>query len=629
MHVRGTLVAVFAALAFVALSGCGPTEEQDILVQTEATLGNDAVTVLDSGHWRQILACSGICYSRYHFWVDLRVRNDAFDKRIGIRWTDNGWASVNVAWAQYEGTLADGFERWGIDVKIGEGQRPPTEIEFAAFAEMNGTTAWDPHNNHYIYKSVLPHRPVTLVDSKVTYDPDTGATVSGTIRAYNLENAKDVAVLYSTDGWQSSNAVLATFAAGHDGSFTTPSLGKAWLPDEVQYAVRYRVGGNEHWDNNRGENYRYRLAPRFVPSHGDLSRPQSGVLTWSGSFMTDLAIDSSRVRLDASPWSDGGMLTFSTLPLTNGPHKLTYEVTLEGGYTTSETVTFNVRNRVQPTGTWALTLPNPVHTVGYPWDAAADSSGRVYVLWDDYTVQRYDRFGTALAPLNIPTFGSAMDVTVDASDRVYVLAPFGVAPGIHRFLPSGQVDTSWGQQGVIDLGGIYDAAPICYAGYFVAAGNAILLSDTCNSRILRFDAQGHFVDAVWLDPVQGTAAGLHWDAATNTAWVGQTGRLTALDLSSGAMQVASHVDLAQGALGGVQGLARAVDGSFWVLDTTNRLVVFDATGNELTAWSGGSVDFFAGAFPLGRALLSLEDGTFAVLSVDARRFERFSAALLE
>ncbi|MGA9523050.1 MAG: hypothetical protein WBV82_16395 [Myxococcaceae bacterium] len=626
MHAHHTLLVVFTALVTV-FSGCGPAEEQDVLGATEATLGNDAVTVLDSGHWSQILACSGHCYSRYHFWVDLRVRNDAFNKQIGIRWTDNGWASAKVAYAKYEETLPDGFERWGIDVTIGEGVVRPAEIEFAAFAEMNGTTSWDPHNNHAIYKSVLPHRPVTLVHSKVEYLAGTGAQVSGTIRAYNLDGARDVAVRYSTDGWQNSNEAQATFVSGHDWTFTTPSLGNASLPEEVQFAVRYRVGGNEYWDNNNGQNYKYRLAPQFVPSHDDLSKPVSGILTWSGGFMTDLAVQGHRARLDSGAWTDGNILTFSTLPLADGTHSATFEVTLQGGYSTSQTVSFTARNRVQPTGAWALTLPNPVHTSGYPWDAEIDGAGRVYVLWDDYTVQRYDTYGTASAPFNIATVGSAMGVTVDASDRVYVLAPFGVAPGVHRFLSSGQVDTSWGQQGVMDLNGVYDEATICYPGFFAAVGNELLLSDTCNSRILRFDAQGAFVDALWLDSVHGIAAGLHWDAAANTVYIGQERRITAIGLGSGTMQEAWHLDLPQGTIGMVQGLSRSADGSFWVLDSSNRLLVFDANGNALTIWNGGSVDTFVGAFPLGRALVSLQDGSFAVLSVDAHRFERFSPTL--
>ena len=47
-----------------------------------------------------ILGCSGICVTRESFWVDLSVRNDAYDKEVAIVWTSNGWLARQTAYAK-------------------------------------------------------------------------------------------------------------------------------------------------------------------------------------------------------------------------------------------------------------------------------------------------------------------------------------------------------------------------------------------------------------------------------------------------------------------------------------------------------------------------------------------------
>jgi hypothetical protein len=69
------------------LCACAPAP--DGARRAQRALYDGPVTLIDSGHWETVMACSGQCVVRYSFWVDLAVRNDAFDKHVGILiWSD-------------------------------------------------------------------------------------------------------------------------------------------------------------------------------------------------------------------------------------------------------------------------------------------------------------------------------------------------------------------------------------------------------------------------------------------------------------------------------------------------------------------------------------------------------------
>ena len=248
------------------------------------------------------------------------------------------------------------------------------------------------------------------------------------------------------------------------------------------------------------------------------------------------------------------------------------------------------------------------------------------MLWSDATVQRFDGYASTTAPLTFMTSPSAQSVAVDTQGRVYALVPYGDEAGIHRFLPNGTKDAAHAQQGIAKLDAAFGGLPICYPGYLTALGDELLLSDTCNARLLRFNAQGAFVEALQFDINDGIVEeAVYWDGAT--AWVAQARKLSALTSTSGMLHVSAQVAVANGTLNSVRALWRSPQGQFWALDSTNVLVGLDANGAELTRYDGGYVTSIAGAFPLGRALIPLTDGSLAVMSTDAKRFERFSATL--
>lgn len=95
------------------------------------------------------------------------------------------------------------------------------------------------------------------------------AELEGSVEVKNLAYAKEVAVVYSLNGGTWREAF-----AGYSGalpnnverwSFKVPSV--TYGPT-VQFAVRYRVAGQEFWDNNGGADYRIGgNAPGFVLGH--------------------------------------------------------------------------------------------------------------------------------------------------------------------------------------------------------------------------------------------------------------------------------------------------------------------------------------------------------------------------
>ncbi len=147
-------------VAFVAvLSACGVPEvgSEDVLTQSRARLDDESVvrrladgvfrnesgvevTVTPSGPSRRY-------YRDWGYWVDLSVKNLAFEKRVGIVWTIDGWKTTNTTYAQYEGRLDGTHERWGVDLtgRTFSGDAPT--LEYAAFAAMNGTTYWGKQDN--------------------------------------------------------------------------------------------------------------------------------------------------------------------------------------------------------------------------------------------------------------------------------------------------------------------------------------------------------------------------------------------------------------------------------------------------------------------------------------------------
>ncbi|XP_006126222.2 protein phosphatase 1 regulatory subunit 3D [Pelodiscus sinensis] len=92
--------------------------------------------------------------------------------------------------------------------------------------------------------------------------------ISGTIQVLNVAFEKQVSVRYTFNQWKSVHEVCAHW---HSSNLDKNGKGQAdvftfFLPmppfllqlcSVVQFAVRYRVNGQEYWDNNQGKNYSF------------------------------------------------------------------------------------------------------------------------------------------------------------------------------------------------------------------------------------------------------------------------------------------------------------------------------------------------------------------------------------
>lgn len=139
------------------LLGClASCAELDATSDTRGTLeaeADDAIAVIASGTWSRSLGCPSpdpsTCRHEGRFWIDLAIRNDAYDKRVGVVWIDtlrdDPAGPWHVAPASYEAALGAPFERWGVDATshVYGDLEPAPRIRFAAFVEMAGETHWD------------------------------------------------------------------------------------------------------------------------------------------------------------------------------------------------------------------------------------------------------------------------------------------------------------------------------------------------------------------------------------------------------------------------------------------------------------------------------------------------------
>lgn len=159
---RTLLVGIVAGAGL--LVGCGPTEVEgpgmpEATGEAAAAASYDDDTVvarLADGLFQQdmvpvvTITSSGpttTWYCDWGYWVDLSVENLAYDKTVGLIWTDDGWQTAQVSYAQYEADLGSGYERWGLNLTGRSASGSPPIIEYAAFAEMNGDTYYGKEDN--------------------------------------------------------------------------------------------------------------------------------------------------------------------------------------------------------------------------------------------------------------------------------------------------------------------------------------------------------------------------------------------------------------------------------------------------------------------------------------------------
>ena len=100
---------------------------------------------------------------------------------------------------------------------------------------------------------------------------DKDMTISGTIRVANVAYHKLVVVRYTTNGWLSSEDVVASYVQNsNDGptdrfSFTVNVPKYFAVGQRLEFALMYAAGGATYWDNNYGKNYVIECYARAMP----------------------------------------------------------------------------------------------------------------------------------------------------------------------------------------------------------------------------------------------------------------------------------------------------------------------------------------------------------------------------
>ena len=126
----------------------------------------DEVSLVMDGIWgnETQITGNGFGYKAWNVWLDVKVENIAYDKVVGIVWTDDDWQSQQVSYLTYEATYPDNSEQWGVDITpIGQFEYTRysnsawtnavtgattadvdvVTIEYAIFYEVEGATYWD------------------------------------------------------------------------------------------------------------------------------------------------------------------------------------------------------------------------------------------------------------------------------------------------------------------------------------------------------------------------------------------------------------------------------------------------------------------------------------------------------
>jgi hypothetical protein len=185
---------------------------------------------------------------------------------------DGTWSDLAANYV--ESGANDGLELWEAKTTYGWGtlDAPAAHnLEFAVSYTVNGVTYWDNNdgNNYFLGQDDGPlFGTGTKVFTASAYAG--GGGFNGAVDVANLGYAKEVSVVYTTDGWATTNVLAAQFrgtlnvSCGEDDSIPSPNpegveqwvfADKSVTASPVTFAVAYTVLGTTYWDNNLGQNY--------------------------------------------------------------------------------------------------------------------------------------------------------------------------------------------------------------------------------------------------------------------------------------------------------------------------------------------------------------------------------------
>jgi len=202
----------------------------------------------------------------------IEVANVAYNKSVRVHYTVAG-AGWTAADAVYLGTAPSGREYWSFETIAFVTTKQvlqPEEIRFAVEYQAAGQTWWD--NNGGQDYSIITPKGVGYGPSMILGSANLGLVSASTVRngwpAYansfstqiivkNLSYHKNIKVLATVDGWQSSFPMQATYLSTLENGLELWEARTliALNVEEVEFALSYTGNGQTWWDNNFGQNY--------------------------------------------------------------------------------------------------------------------------------------------------------------------------------------------------------------------------------------------------------------------------------------------------------------------------------------------------------------------------------------
>jgi Carbohydrate/starch-binding module (family 21) len=197
---------------------------------------------------------SGTGSFNYRGEYQIIVQNIAFQKQVAIHGTTGSGAPFADRAAVFQESLPDGRELWRLTTG-------DEMLEFVAKYAVLGTTFFDNNGGaNYTQPPVFDEfdallgRVPQVVRGASGFSDATHFSVSAAVK--NLAFVKQVGIVFTTNNWVTSGVAFGNFdhmlKSGNEVWKVEAVVGTAL---HVEFAIFYRVNGQEFWDNNFARNY--------------------------------------------------------------------------------------------------------------------------------------------------------------------------------------------------------------------------------------------------------------------------------------------------------------------------------------------------------------------------------------
>ncbi|KAJ3297812.1 hypothetical protein HDU76_006522 [Blyttiomyces sp. JEL0837] len=363
-----TIVSLIAS--FTSLAAAVPVIERRDFT-TQYPYGSSDVSIINiNPRTEEVFYYAGSELDKLSIDIQFAVKNKAFAKDVGIRYTNDSWTNVYEAAATYNSNLGGGYEMWNVTINRGtfwtSNPDYDRQYEVAAFVSYNkAAREWDPSNNYLVYNQANQQTPVRLASRKIQVD-STAQTVAlvGNINAYAFDKTKDLAagnvqVHWTPDNWKTTHDTAAVYVpANKTWSYNVVVGDAVSVPYNVFFAVKYTSSAGTFWDNNiysPGSNYAaYLGATCEITNLPSKVTRSTGVITVNAdcSTQTEISFGTAEFVIDGVAYAqvDGtyGKYSVNTTALTNGQHVAQYRLPYPSSkfYIAHAEISFTVDNTV-------------------------------------------------------------------------------------------------------------------------------------------------------------------------------------------------------------------------------------------------------------------------------------------